>query len=556
MPVRQELYDIQEKFQDIFWNGYINEAFKIYELRNMNSYIQRIYGVFDMMRVKVAYVKGKRLPLNEVYLGPQYFKDGIFIYSVKYDEEMKLYFRSHIRTMVSWHISNKQLLAYFFQLLEFVDNEEELKALMNNIYSSVVLKKEIIFKKIRNEKKAVLSYQFKSLCAATSFTKEEIDILKKLPYIKIFDEFPTKKVMLDENRIAYIPNFEDYTVFNQEIQKISDKYNLTYTLSRYLNVILPVVYYEGRSNTIDKISSKFYSEKTKIHAMDLMKRGNDELLLSHQKTLQALLNNTKQTFEIYTKEENDKANYNDLMNTIYSSIEVCYPKESSDTRKKFENFIRLLSDYINHYFKRSSKGDLNYFDKFVLAKNLNAPNKFNLKDNISSSVKQLYKINKIFQGLKEQESLKKQTPMLHSYLSDVNELLGMSNVQLYDFTLIEEIKDTLNMIFKEYENILFFYTKYTPSILTIKLEQAWEEFKQDALESNAKRQLEIIYNYLDNRDIGMNISIRQDVTLTEFYQFILKLFDLTKRITKMNINGEAERMKKIDDKYQYCKKKQ
>ena len=165
-----ERYDIEENFKDIFWNGYINETFKICELRKMNSYIQRIYGVFDMPRVKVAYVKGKRLSLNEVYLGPQYFKDGTFIYSVKYDEEMKLYFRSHIRTMVSWHISNKQLLAYFFQLLEFVDNEEELKALMNNIYSSVVLKKEIIFKKIRNEKKAVLSYQFKSLCASTSFT--------------------------------------------------------------------------------------------------------------------------------------------------------------------------------------------------------------------------------------------------------------------------------------------------------------------------------------------------------------------------------------------------
>lgn len=551
-----ERYDIEENFKDIFWNGYINETFKICELRKMNSYIQRFYGVFDMPRVKVAYVKGKRLSLNEVYLGPQYFKDGTFIYSVKYDEEMKLYFRSHIRTMVSWHISNKQLLAYFFQLLEFVDNEEELKALMNNIYSSVVLKKEIIFKKIRNEKKAVLSYQFKSLCASTSFTKEEIDILKKLPYVKIFDEFPTKKVMLDENRIAYIPNFEDYTVFNQEIQKISDKYNLTYTLSRYLNVILPVVYYEGRSNTIDKLSPKVYSEKTKIHAIDLMKRGNDELLLSHQKTLQALLNDTKQTFEIYTKEENDKANYNDLMNKIYSSIEVCYTKESSDTRKKFEDFLRLLSDYINHYFKRSSKGDLSYFDKFVLAKNLNVPNNFNLKDNISSSVKQLYKINKIFQGLKEQESLKKQTPMFHSYLSDVNELLGMSNVQFYDYALIEEIKNTINAIFNEYENILFFYTTYTPSILTIELEQAWKDFKQDALKSNAKKQLEIIYNYLDNQDMEMDISIRQDITLTEFHQFILKLFNLTKRITKMNIDSEVEKMKIIDDKYQYCKKKQ
>ena len=147
-----ERYDIEENFKDIFWNGYINETFKICELRKMNSFIQRIYGVFDMPRVKELVKNKKRNRLNEVYLGPKYFKDGTFIYSVKYDEEMKLYFRSHIRTMVSY-ISNKQLLAYFFQLLEFVDNEEELKALMNNIYSSVVLKKEIIFKKIRNEKK-------------------------------------------------------------------------------------------------------------------------------------------------------------------------------------------------------------------------------------------------------------------------------------------------------------------------------------------------------------------------------------------------------------------
>lgn len=555
MPVRQELYDIQEKFQYIFWNGYINEAFKIYELRNMNSYIQRIYGVFDMSHVNESWEKKKRVCLNEIYLGPQYFKDGAFIHNFVYDEKMKLYFRSHIRTMVSRNISNQQLLDYFFQLLKFIDNEEELKSVMESIYSYVVFKNDIKVKEIQNKKKAILSYQFKSLCAVADFTKEEIDILKKLSYREIFDKFPSKKIILDENQITYIPNFEDYTIFEQEIQKIRNKYKLTYNLSRYLNVILPVVYYEGISNTIDKLEPKFYLEKTRIHATDLMKSNHDEFL-SHQKTLQSLVNKAKQTFETYTKEENNKDESNDLMNTIYSSIEVCYPKESSDTRKKFEDFLRLLSDYINHYFKRSSKGDLNYFDKFVLAKNLNAPNNFNLKDNISGRVKQLYKINKIFQGLKEQELLKTQMPILRSYLSDVNELLGMSNVQLYDFALIEEIKDTLNMIFKEYENILFFYTKYTPSILTIKLEQAWEEFKQDALESNAKRQLEIIYNYLDNRDIGMNISIRQDVTLTEFHQFILKLFDLTKRITKMNINGEAERMKKIDDKYQYCKKKQ
>ena len=555
MPVRQELYDIQEKFQDIFWNGYINEAFKIYELRNMNSYIQRIYGVFDMSHVNESWEKKKRVCLNEIYLGPQYFKDGAFIHNFVYDEKMKLYFRSHIRTMVSRNISNQQLLDYFFQLLKFIDNEEELKSVMESIYSYVVFKNDIKVKEIQNKKKAILSYQFKSLCAVADFTKEEIDILKKLSYREIFDKFPSKKIILDENQITYIPNFEDYTIFEQEIQKIRNKYKLTYNLSRYLNVILPVVYYEGISNTIDKLEPKFYLEKTRIHATDLMKSNHDEFL-SHQKTLQSLVNKAKQTFETYTKEENNKDESNDLMNTIYSSIEVCYPKESSDTRKKFEDFLRLLSDYINHYFKRSSKGDLNYFDKFVLAKNLNAPNNFNLKDNISGRVKQLYKINKIFQGLKEQELLKTQMPILRSYLSDVNELLGMSNVQLYDFALIEEIKDTLNMIFKEYENILFFYTKYTPSILTIKLEQAWEEFKQDALESNAKRQLELIYNYLDNRDMGMNISIRQDVTLTEFHQFILKLFDLTKRITKMNINGEAERMKKIDDKYQYCKKKQ
>ncbi len=555
MPVRQELYDIQEKFQYIFWNGYINEAFKIYELRNMNSYIQRIYGVFDMSHVNESWEKKKRVCLNEIYLGPQYFKDGAFIHNFVYDEKMKLYFRSHIRTMVSRNISNQQLLDYFFQLLKFIDNEEELKSVMESIYSYVVFKNDIKVKEIQNKKKAILSYQFKSLCAVADFTKEEIDILKKLSYREIFDKFPSKKIILDENQITYIPNFEDYTIFEQEIQKIRNKYKLTYNLSRYLNVILPVVYYEGISNTIDKLEPKFYLEKTRIHATDLMKSNHDEFL-SHQKTLQSLVNKAKQTFETYTKEENNKDESNDLMNTIYSSIEVCYPKESSDTRKKFEDFLRLLSDYINHYFKRSSKGDLNYFDKFVLAKNLNAPNNFNLKDNISGRVKQLYKINKIFQGLKEQELLKTQMPILRSYLSDVNELLGMSNVQLYDFALIEEIKDTLNMIFKEYENILFFYTKYTPSILTIKLEQAWEEFKQDALESNAKRQLELIYNYLDNRDMGMNISIRQDVTLTEFHQFILKLFDLTKRITKMNINGEAERMKKIDDKYQYCKKKQ
>lgn len=555
MPVRQELYDIQEKFQYIFWNWYINEAFKIYELRNMNSYIQRIYGVFDMSHVNESWEKKKRVCLNEIYLGPQYFKDGAFIHNFVYDEKMKLYFRSHIRTMVSRNISNQQLLDYFFQLLKFIDNEEELKSVMESIYSYVVFKNDIKVKEIQNKKKAILSYQFKSLCAVADFTKEEIDILKKLSYREIFDKFPSKKIILDENQITYIPNFEDYTIFEQEIQKIRNKYKLTYNLSRYLNVILPVVYYEGISNTIDKLEPKFYLEKTRIHATDLMKSNHDEFL-SHQKTLQSLVNKAKQTFETYTKEENNKDESNDLMNTIYSSIEVCYPKESSDTRKKFEDFLRLLSDYINHYFKRSSKGDLNYFDKFVLAKNLNAPNNFNLKDNISGRVKQLYKINKIFQGLKEQELLKTQMPILRSYLSDVNELLGMSNVQLYDFALIEEIKDTLNMIFKEYENILFFYTKYTPSILTIKLEQAWEEFKQDALESNAKRQLELIYNYLDNRDMGMNISIRQDVTLTEFHQFILKLFDLTKRITKMNINGEAERMKKIDDKYQYCKKKQ
>ena len=158
--------------------------------------------------------------------------------------------------------------------------------------------------------------------------------------------------------------------------------------------------------------------------------------------------------------------------------------------------------------------------------------------------------------MKEQESLKKQTPMLHSYLSDVNELLGMSNVQFYDFALIEEIKNTINAFFNEYENILFFYTTYTPSILTIKLEQAWKDFKQDALKSNAKKQLEIIYNYLDNQDMEMDISIRQDITLTEFHQFILKLFNLKKRITKMNIDSEVEKMKKIDDKYQFCKKKQ
>ena len=47
-----ERYDIEENFKDIFWNGYINETFKICELRKMNSYIQRIYGVFNMPRVE------------------------------------------------------------------------------------------------------------------------------------------------------------------------------------------------------------------------------------------------------------------------------------------------------------------------------------------------------------------------------------------------------------------------------------------------------------------------------------------------------------------------
>lgn len=556
--VKNKLYNIEKNFQNIFWNGYISEEFQLYELSNINSYIQHIYGVFDLSKVEEIWEKKKEFHLHERYLGPQHFINGTIIHDFTYDEKMKCKFRSQVCKIVSHNIENSHLLNYFTQLVECVDTENELKFVMQSIFDDIVYKNNVAFEKIRSKKTNVLTYQFKSLCAVTSFTAEEIDILKKLPYREIFHKIPYKKVILDSDTITCIPNFEDPIIFDQAIQKIMDQYKLTYNLYCYLKVILPAVYYHGSYNTIGKLSPKTYPERTKRFAINLMNSEHDELFLLHQSTLQALLNNIKKFFESYTKKtiiNDSKDFYGSGNQSEQSRVQYDQMKKSLNKGGKFEIFLKLLSNYNDEYFKKCSKGDLSHFEKFVLEHNLNVPNDFNPRENISRRIKVLYKINKIFQLLNEQEILKDPTPMFRSYLSDINQLFEISNVQLYDLKSKEEIKEAVMAIFNGYENILFFYTEYTPSILTIQLEQAWQNFKQEVLESSVDKQLEVIYNYLDCQELEPKISARKDISLTEFHQCVLNLNKLIKRLTKIDIDGELEKMQKIDKKYQYCKKK-
>lgn len=548
---RQELDHIKEKFQSIFWNDYKNQVFTIKQLRDMNSYIQHIYATFDMDRVEKWFKNILEtdgwLDVNELYLGPKYFKNGAYTHDVKYDEKMKLYFRSQIRHLLSRNITNRQLFDHLDRLVECVDNEKELKDVVESIYFHVVDKRNRILKEIREEKKEVFDYRFKSLCAVTRFTPGEIDCLKKLPYEKIFDEFPTKKVMLDENRIAYIPNFDDDEIYDSEIGKIRDEYHLTYTLSRYLKTLLPIVYYIGTKNTIHQLSPKKQVKKKKISACDIVKSEQSGSFYYHLKLVNVLLEVVKEHFVPYIKEEST----HDSMNTTPFSINQNHQENTLNTEKKLESFLDLFEQYINEYFKRSSTGDLSCFKKQVLDQEVKIPLPSYETDLISSEIKHLYQINKIFQSLKKQEVLKNPSPMLQSYLDDVNDLFKISKIALYNFELMDEIRNTLTDILNEYEKTLFFYTRYTSSMLSIQLEQAWKDFKQDVLESNVEKQLKVIYGHLDDTSIGLNLSIQQPLSFPQYHNLILILLELMKSVTKWDTNEEKKKMKKINKKYQY-----
>lgn len=548
MRERQELDHIKEKFQSIFWNDYKNKVFTIKQLRDMNSYIQHIYATFDMDRVEKWFKNFLEtdgwLDVNELYLGPKYFKNGAYTHDVKYDEKMKLYFRSQICSMLSLNISNRQLLDRLNQLVECVNNENELKEVVKTIYLHVEDKRYEVLSELKKEKVKIFHYQFQSLRMTVSLTQKEIDGLKELPYGKIFDEFPSKKVMLDEDRVAYIPNFDDDEIFNSEIVKIRDQYHLTYTLSRYLKTLLPIIYYIGIKNTIYQLSPKKQVKKKKIQAIDIMESDHSNLFHDHR----VILSSFQEFFMDHAKGKST----DDSMSDISSNP----PRSTLDIEKKLKKLLNLFDHYTDEYFIRSSTRDLSCFKKLVLDQEVKPSLSFGETDFITRKVKQLYKINKIFQSLNHQVVLKKQTPMFQRYLSDLNELFKMSKAQLYNFELMNEIKNALTAILNEYENLLFFYTQYTSSMLSIQLEQAWKDFKQEVLESPADEQLKFICYYIDKTCKRLNCSIRQDLSLPQFRNLMLKLYRLMKKVmkvTKMSI--EDERTQKIDKQYQYCMKK-
>lgn len=548
---RTELDDIKKKFQKLFWEEYKNQVFTIKQLRDMNSYIQHIYATFDMDRVEKWFKNfletDEWLDVNELYLGPKYFKNDAYTHDVKYDEKMKLRFRSQMCSMLSWNISNHQLFDRLAQLVECVNNENELKEVVKAIYLHVEDKRYEVLSELKKEKVKIFHYQFQSLCMTVSLTQKEIDGLKELPYEKIFDEFPSKKVMLDEDRIAYIPNFDDDEIYDSEIGKIRDEYHLTYTLSRYLKTLLPIIYYIGIKNTIYQLSPKKQVKKKKISACDIVKSEQSGSFYYHLKLVNVLLEVMKEHFVPYIKEEST----HDSMNTTPFSINQNHQENTLNTGKKLESFLDLFEHYINEYFKRSSTGDLSCFKKQVLDQEVKIPLPSYETDLISSEIKHLYQINKIFQSLKKQEVLKNPSPMLQSYLDDVNDLFKISKITLYNFELIDEIRNTLTDILNEYEKTLFFYTQYTSSMLSIQLEQAWKDFKQEVLESNVEKQLKVIYGHLDDTSIGLNLSIQQPLSFPQYHNLILILLELMKSVTKWDTNEEKKKMKKINKKYQY-----
>lgn len=134
---------------------------------------------------------------------------------------------------------------------------------------------------------------------------------------------------------------------------------------------------------------------------------------------------------------------------------------------------------------------------------------------------------------------------------DVNDLFKISKITLYNFELMDEIRNTLTDILNEYEKTLFFYTQYTSSMLSIQLEQAWKDFKQEVLESNVEKQLKVIYGHLDDTSIGLNLSIQKPLSFPQYHNLILILLELMKSVTKWDTNEEKKKMKKINKKYQY-----